>query len=57
MNQTSKNAKKNTDFGPNFDPFGPNYVPATLPPPPTFFFVSYTSTCSWTLFQTIILYN
>ena len=37
MNQTSKNAKKNTDFGPNFDPFGPNYVPATLPPPPLFF--------------------
>ena len=49
MNQTWKN-KKNPNFGPNFDLFGPNLVQQN-------FFESFTSTSSWLLFQPIIQCN
>ena len=49
MNQTCENAKK-PNFGPDFDPFHPNLGPKL-------FFVSFTSTSSYKLFQAIILCN
>ena len=45
MNQTWENDKKS-----NFGPFDPNLGSKT-------FFVNFTSTTSWKLFQAIILYN
>ena len=59
MNQTSKNAKKTLILDPILTRLAQIMcLPHSRPPPPDFFFfVSYTSTCSWTLFQTIILYN
>ena len=49
MNQSLENSKK-PNIGPDFGPFGGNLGPQ-------FFFVSFTSTSSKTLFQGIILCN
>ena len=49
MNQTCEKANK-TNFGSHFGSFGPHLVP-------TYFFVNFTTTGSWTLFQAFILLN
>ena len=49
MNYNSENGKYR-NFGPDFCPFSGNFGPQ-------FFFVSFTSTSSKTLFQAIILCN
>ena len=49
MNQTWQNDKK-PNVGPYFGPFGPNLVPQRC-------FTGFTFTCSWTLFEAIILCN
>ena len=49
MSHTWKNGKK-PNFGPNFGPCGPNFVPPIC-------FGQFTSNISQTLFQVIILSN